>query len=226
MARGTPTTRAKLEEGLAAWCPLLAAKRDLAEDALDKYVNFVVLARAASRAALAGRGITPSDIEEALTWREAKLAEADALREKMQPANSAWQNEIQATGKDDGPAGAHVRELVKQYERCLRDAGEVNALRAWRAGLNDTADQLGLDDLLSGVILDDPHGPLTPAERGYMEALVRARVGDSSGLNAAVEAIGEQNGSDNLTLAQSKRIAETLEREAEADARAGEALKW
>jgi hypothetical protein len=213
--------RAKIEEMLATWCAILDERRDLTADEQERYRNFVMVAHATSKAARAGRTFTPSELNESIRWRDTRLAEAETLRAQLPGAGEKWQAETEA-GIKDGPAGAHVHDLVKRYEHALRDAGEVNALREWRAGLNNSAGQLGLSDLLTGAILQDASGPLAPAERRFMNASVRARLGDPSDLNAAAAAIERQNGSTNLTLTQTNRIAEALEREGEQESKADE----
>ncbi len=54
---------------------------------------------------------------------------------------------------------------------------------------------------------------LTPAERAYADALVQARLGDSTALASAIEGIKQQNGTENLTVTQIRRIAAYLDQE-------------
>jgi hypothetical protein len=208
--------RERNQASLNEWCAILEQRRDLTDEEQQRYRDFVALARAAKLAAFRGRGFTPSEREEAVRWRDAKVAEAETARAELGEAAEAWEQERSAG--QDGPAGTRVRDLTKRYERCLRDAGEVNKLRAWRKSLTGTADNLCLDELLTGEVLGDLSGPLTPAERAFMDASVSTRLGgDRSSMDAALAALERQNGGPNLTLAQSERIAAELDRQANSE---------
>ncbi len=98
----------KIEAMLATWCAILDQRRDLTAEELEKYVNFVAVARATSAAALKGRGFTPSDVLEAIAWRDAKVAEADARGEARKIVTVAGEDVAPAMSPEDPVVAARL----------------------------------------------------------------------------------------------------------------------
>jgi DNA-binding transcriptional MerR regulator len=127
---------AHVASALVQFDSILCQDRDLTQKELEAYTNLIVMRNAARIAAENGRKyFTPSDLQEGIGIRQAKVAEADAAFAEIQHAADLWEKEERETGTRDGPAGDHAREVVRRYEQLLSEAGEINELRAFRQSL-------------------------------------------------------------------------------------------